>query len=815
MGAITNPDSPTILEGAIAGNAGEAGKVLKADDPFVTAHLELKSFGAKWDGTTDDTGALEAAISAAVGTGREVRLPAGVGVINGTPAIPKNLSKPVVIRGAGERDTTVLLKTALQFLKFANTAKGDTVGNVQLFDFTVDGNNKQVEVAGTVPVVIGTATGCQEQVDIKNVTVERVRTINVPTLEAQENGRRNIVLQVFHNEPGLAKNVIDNIRIRDCEFNGGQYGVFVAGIKGGSPLPLNVYIGSVRIGNIKYVGPKVPDAMGYCAGVQIGQYAWSDGRDIVVENIYSENSCDVANEFDVPCTVRKITGVNGNNSNLLLNTFNPTTTGEPIVAKLTAKAEIGATELKVSSTANFAVGEQIVLYAATIATCEVRTIKAIGAGSIELTEGISTAFAVGAWLSQVDVGGGKMYVEDFTSIRTARTPGSERGFALQNIENPIPAPAMEINGYVARRSYKGVPANAGEVIKAQYGTNNSKTGNPRYFKARRMQIDISGVELGAAETVNFSPIHMKLLGAVCPIELQGEMTITGAGVTGTGHLPSNLVKIFGSAEVDIDLQQKATPGSTGGEAMRFLCLNEEAVAGSISGRVRQRVRSSSIGAGGGSLVGVRLGKGCGFASSSIRTKTLAIVAAGATSFEVENAAEFTAGMAIVLDAESTTKSEVFSIEKVEGSKIFLVPVLNVGTAAEHAAGVVVARLNHLIVEDSSWVGLGINGTAIALEDTKVGCRLLLRGSMQPKPTGSSAVAIPESGKVQQILQAGQSGVLQIKGGTITKVEYSSNGSSFFQVASSGNVGIPVNPGDFFKLTYTVAPEAVNFIPGRV
>lgn len=37
MGAITNPDSPTILEGAIAGNAGDEGKVLKADDASLVA----------------------------------------------------------------------------------------------------------------------------------------------------------------------------------------------------------------------------------------------------------------------------------------------------------------------------------------------------------------------------------------------------------------------------------------------------------------------------------------------------------------------------------------------------------------------------------------------------------------------------------------------------------------------------------------------------------------------------------------------------------------------------------------------------------
>jgi|GEM_PF-5142496 len=37
MGSVSNPDSVSVLEGAIAGNAGEAGKVLKADDVSLAA----------------------------------------------------------------------------------------------------------------------------------------------------------------------------------------------------------------------------------------------------------------------------------------------------------------------------------------------------------------------------------------------------------------------------------------------------------------------------------------------------------------------------------------------------------------------------------------------------------------------------------------------------------------------------------------------------------------------------------------------------------------------------------------------------------
>jgi hypothetical protein len=698
------------------GAAGEAGKVLAADDPSVqAAGLALKSFGAVWDGVTDDSLALEEAITAAVETGLPILLPPGTGVIDSTPAIPKNLTRPIVIRGAGERDTIVKLKTSLQFLRWAITSKGDTVGNVELYDFTVDGNNLQVSEAGTVPVVIGSNNNSQEQVNIKNFKMRRVRTINVPTLEKQENGRRNVVLQVYHGEPGLAKNIIDNIDIQECDFGGGQYGIFVAGIKGGSPLPLNVYLGRIHISRIKYTGPQVPEAFGYCAGVQVGQYAWSDGKDILIEDIYSENSADVGVELDVPCTARDIKTVNSNNSGLLLNTFNPTTTTDPVVAKLTAKAEVGAVKFSVSSITNFVVGEQIVIYGTDVKTCEVRTIKATAAGEIELTEAISLEHASGSWLSQVDVKTGKMLVKDFSATQTSVTPGNQRGLAIQNVENPLPAPAMEVDGYIYRRTWKGVTTFSGEVLRAQYGTETSKTGNPRALRIRRLQANITNAELAATETVVVAPISLKLWGAVCPIEIHGEVNIDGAGVTGSGKILANLAKIEGNAELDIDLLQRSVLGSTGGEPMRFLCLNEEAKLGSISGRVRQRIRP---------------------------------------------------------------------------------------------------RLNNLVIEDSDWSGVGTEGTGLAIEDTKVGSRVLTRRTIQPKPVGSTAITVPASTKITQILQGGQSGMLQIKEGTITKVEYSATGSSFFQVASSGNVGIHVNPGDFFKLTYSVAPSAIQFIPDR-
>lgn len=770
-------------------------------------YIDVRWCGAKWDGVTDDHAAVQEAVTKS--TERNfipILLPEGTGVFKGTVTIPKNLAQQIKIVGQGKRRTTIKLEGVLQAFGFAATVPGDTVGNIDISDFTVDGNEEQVpEPAVQTPVILGTTSTSQERVNILNVRAERLRAINVPTLEERHNGRRCIILQVKHAEPGLAKNEISNIEIHDIETTG-QAGIIIYGVTSGSgPKPINVYLGHIHVSDIRYTGQSVAEAFGFSAGFQIGQYAWSDGKDITIERIYSENSADVGVEIDVPCTARDIECVNANDSNLLLNTFNPTTTAEPIVAKLTAKAAVGATTLSVSSTAGFVVGEQIVLYASTVAKCSTRTIKAIGEGTIELTEALGLEHASGTWLSQVDVAGGKMLVENFKSVRTAATPGGNRGLAIQNVENPIPAPAMEVNGYTYRRTYEGVFTNQGEIVLAQFGTATSKAGNPRSLRIRRVTAELPHIALAAAEKHSFVPFYLSLGGVQFPFELQGEVNVAGAGVTGGGQLPTQLVKVFGSALYDIDLLCSLNLGSTGGEAARMLTLNEESKSGDLAGRARVRVRKSSIASGGGSLSAIRYGKGNGFASSSITTTTTAKTEIGATKLPVASVTNFAAGDAIVLDSGSSA-AEIFVVKEISGSELVVVSVgESPGAAAEHASGVQVSRLNLNTVVDSDFSGLGSEATPILNEDEKTRMRLLVKGTRYPKAPGIVVLAIPASTKAFQILQPGQSGIVFVEGGAVSAIEWSANGSTFWKLAAGTGFSFHVSPGDFVKLTYSSAP----------
>jgi Pectate lyase superfamily protein len=778
--------------------------------------LDLKWFGAKWDGVTDDTKALESAMEASVeGGGTPILLPPGTGVMNSTPAIPKNLSVQIPIRGAGMRDTTVKLPEALQFLRFANTKAGDKIGNVDLADFTVDGNEQPTTESKSIPVVVGTSTSASEQVDVVNVRCRRLRTINVPALDAEENARRNIYIGVYHKEPGLPLNVIEHIDIRECEFLGGQYGVFVEAHKAGEPLPLNVRISDLYIGDCRHLIPNVPTAgEGFNGNFQVGQFAWADGNSIMLERLYGENSGDVGIEVDVPCTVRDCTIVNANQSAYLLNTFNCAVTREPIVTKVTEAAKAGATTVKVATSTAFAVGKQLVFFGSKVSNSEVRTIKAIPDGEhLELTEALGNERGVGVWIQQVDdMSAGRWVLRNVKAVRSASMPGNNHGLTIQNVENVLPAPKVDVDGYSYSRSANDVLI--GEVLTATCGNANSPTGNPQSVRIKNLSADIQNLEYSGASTQAFWPLSLQMRGPVCPVEIQGEVSIEGAGATGGGKIAGQILRFKETGAVlDIDLTTKWSPRTTGGEGWRAITLNIEKGLGDLSGRIRHRALPSS---GTGVPTGIRLGRAAGFASQATKTTLRSAVVAGATVLPVVSTEGFAVGMPIVLDATSNEKSEILVVSAVEaGPQLAVVPVAtSFGVKENRAAGAVVAALRTLVLRDCDWSGFGTNGIGVALEDEALAMRLLTSGitypPTQPKPV---KLTIPASTKIFQIQQKGQSGNLSVQGGTVSLVEWSPDGKNFITVATATGVTFHVSTGDFVRLTWSAEPT-VNFGPDR-
>ncbi|MGC1176518.1 MAG: glycosyl hydrolase family 28-related protein, partial [Candidatus Saccharimonadales bacterium] len=259
-------------------------------------------YNADNTGTNDSADAVQSAITAAAAAtnGGVVYFPPGTYSFSNSgnpPAIPKNLSQRILIRGAGVDITTVKLSSATpRFLDFAATNTGDTLGNVEISDLTVDCNNQ----GGIHHVIIGTlANGTiTPQVNIQDVTVRRCRTLNVPivgTSGSPSTGRRNVFLSVFHSSGGLPQNNIQRIVVEDCEFNGGNYGI---GIYGAAPIGIaaNVYHDEIYVRRIRHYNPTAPTFFNSCVTVHLCSRGW--GKRAVVENCYSQNSGDVGFELD-------------------------------------------------------------------------------------------------------------------------------------------------------------------------------------------------------------------------------------------------------------------------------------------------------------------------------------------------------------------------------------------------------------------------------------------------------------------------------------------------------------------------------------
>ncbi len=55
------------------------------------------------------------------------------------------------------------------------------------------------------------------------------------------------------------------------------------------------------------------------------------------------------------------------------------------------------------------------------------------------------------------------------------------------------------------------------------------------------------------------------------------------------------------------------------------------------------------------------------------------------------------------------------------------------------------------------------------------------------------------------------GNLIVRGGTVSKVEFSRDGTTFYDTAQTQGI-FPLNAADLLRITYSVAPVALTFIP---
>lgn len=134
---------------------GSDGQRIVADSTQATgmrwetgAYLLASDYGAKFDGSTDDAGALQVAISAAIVAHKPLMLPPGVAII-GTAL---SISSPITIVGSGREATTLKAKAGLNdyVISFTGGTAGVGIIGAHLSDFTIDGNSVNETAGGGI-----------------------------------------------------------------------------------------------------------------------------------------------------------------------------------------------------------------------------------------------------------------------------------------------------------------------------------------------------------------------------------------------------------------------------------------------------------------------------------------------------------------------------------------------------------------------------------------------------------------------------------------------------------------------------------------
>ncbi len=179
--------------------------------------LNAKDWGCKFDGVTDDTLALQAAVTAAVG--KTLDLPSGDTVITGSITLPRSIKiLGASRRGYGNPPATVGTGIQVKFAGpgFQYAPGGLTSADILLEGFVLRGDQ------GTYGAGNGITFTNAADVTLRSLVVSNFGTHNIST-----NGNTITLENVYSASAGTANFNIDSskTKIRNCQSDGGAYGV--------------------------------------------------------------------------------------------------------------------------------------------------------------------------------------------------------------------------------------------------------------------------------------------------------------------------------------------------------------------------------------------------------------------------------------------------------------------------------------------------------------------------------------------------------------------------------------------------------------
>lgn len=208
--------------------------------------FDVRAYGAKGDGITDDTGAFASVVSAATAASGTVQIPAGtyIATINVTKG-------GITIQGAGEDTTVIKAPSATAATRLVTVANSD---GTTIRDLTIDGN--KVERSGQKPMTYGLLLYQSSDCVIENVRVINAEVIgigvsaskrtrifkcdvdgsgwqNITTLNNKAGGcEGSVISQCRSTSPGydcIQVSNVGSVTVENCYLSGSPFaGIYVA-----------------------------------------------------------------------------------------------------------------------------------------------------------------------------------------------------------------------------------------------------------------------------------------------------------------------------------------------------------------------------------------------------------------------------------------------------------------------------------------------------------------------------------------------------------------------------------------------------------
>lgn len=324
------------------GNATDA-SVVTYNPPFtggvstnveakLAQYVSVKDFGAVGDGTTDDTAAIQAAINAVeVASGGEVNFPVGVyKITSGLTILADDVSlifdTGASLNWAGSSTGTALTIGDGSSTKFRNNVKNlrvthstvmaggtalklDKINNFNVDNLQIDGAYNAISLVGGAGVIqnialTNTVAGGTviDLINIGDFYLEN-GTIQGPigaqpahAILVRKAAICNITnIDVFQSGDGLkvepaAADAVDHLNVNECHFEGGTYGIVLAGAGAINWARINNTAVPINANSGIYVSPALANSVhfygcyGYLNGLRGLHLVSGSYEDVVIES---------------------------------------------------------------------------------------------------------------------------------------------------------------------------------------------------------------------------------------------------------------------------------------------------------------------------------------------------------------------------------------------------------------------------------------------------------------------------------------------------------------------------------------------------